>query len=163
MDQFIQRPADWVTVGLVAAVILLFIRNRMLGIKLKRIGHSYSEFMSGTGIEDLEQVIIAMKERISGQEKSNEKLQGSVEVINERLKHKKANVGILRYNAFADRGSDLSFSLAIIDDHEDGLVLSGLHSRDHSFVYAKPVKQGQSDYPLTPEEQEALIQAARSK
>ena len=152
MDQFIQRPADWVTAGLVAAVIILFIRNLMLGSKLKRIGRSYSQFMSGTGIEDLEQVIIDMKERISGQEKSDEKLKGSVEAINETLRHKKGNVGILRYNAFADRGSDLSFSLAIVDDQEDGLVLSGLHSRDQTFVYAKPVKQGQSEYPLTPEE-----------
>ena len=88
MDQFIQRPADWVTAGLVAAVIILFIRNLMLGSKLKRIGRSYSQFMSGTGIEDLEQVIIDMKERISGQEKSNEKLKGSVEAINERLRHR---------------------------------------------------------------------------
>ncbi len=163
MDQFIQRPADWVTAGLVAAVILLFIRNLMLGSKLKRIGRSYSQFMSGTGIDDLEQVIIDMKERISGQEKSNEKLKGSVEAINETLRNKKGNVGILRYNAFADRGSDLSFSLAIVDDQEDGLVLSGLNSRDQTFVYAKPVKQGQSEYPLTPEEQEALIQAVRLK
>lgn len=163
MDQFIQRPADWVTLGLAAAVIFLFIRSLRMGSKLKRMRHHYNEFMSGTGVEDLEQVIIAMKERISGQEENHKKLKGNVEAIIEKLKYKKGNIGILRYNAFAERGSDLSFSLAIVDDQEDGLVMSGLHSRDHTFMYAKPVKQGISEYPLTPEEKEALIQAGRSK
>ncbi|MFC5653189.1 DUF4446 family protein [Paenibacillus solisilvae] len=163
MDQFLQRPADWLTVGLAAAVIILFIRSFVLGNRLKRIKQNFNEFMNGTGVEDLEQIIISMKERISQREASHEKLKLSVEAIAERMKNKKGNVGFLRYNAFAEKGNDLSFSIAVVDDQEDGMVLSGLHSRDQTFVYAKPVKQGESQYTLTPEEKEAITQAARSK
>ncbi|BBH23396.1 hypothetical protein Back11_47410 [Paenibacillus baekrokdamisoli] len=163
MDQIIQRPADWVTVGLTAAVIILSIRSLALGRKLKRLKKSYGEFMNGTGVEGLEPIIIDIKERINGQEESYSKLKHSVEKQNEILKQRKGNVGLLRYNAFGDRGSNLSFSIAIVDDQEDGLVLSGLHSREETFVYAKPVKQGQSEYSLTPEEKQAIIQAVQSK
>ena len=72
------------------------------------------------------------------------------------MRKKKGNIGIHRYNAFAERGSDLSFSLAIINDEKDGMVMSGIHGRDNTFVYAKPVKEGQSAYTLTPEEIEAI-------
>lgn len=163
MEQFIERPEDWATVGLVAVVILLFIRSLILGRKLKWLKKSYGEFMSGTGVNDLEQIIIHMKERINEQEQNYLTLKKNVEHQNEVLKRKKGNVGLIRYNAFADHGSDLSFSVAIVDDQEDGMVLSGLHSRDQTFAYAKPLKQGQSEYLLTPEEKQSIILAAQSK
>ncbi|MNG37637.1 hypothetical protein D3C84_1250500 [compost metagenome] len=77
------------------------------------------------------------------------------------MKKKKGNIGIHRYNAFAERGNDLSFSIAVIDDAEDGMVLSGIHGRENTFVYAKPVQEGQSKYPLTPEEIEAINLASQ--
>ena len=46
----------------------------------------------------------------------------------------------------------MSFSLAILSEQEEGIVLTGLHNRESSYVYAKPLKDGQSKYPLSPEE-----------
>ena len=50
----------------------------------------------------------------------------------------------------------MSFSLAILSEEEEGIVLTGLHNRESSYVYAKPLKDGQSKYPLSPEEKEAV-------
>ncbi|MEW9107481.1 DUF4446 family protein, partial [Paenibacillus sp.] len=71
-------------------------------------------------------------------------------------KKMKSHVGIQRYNAFAERGSDLSFSIAWLNEEQDGVVITSIHGREHSYVYAKPVEKGQSTYSLSPEEKKAI-------
>lgn len=161
MDQYFQEPSDWVTAGLLVLVVILLIRSFMLSSKLKRLRTSYTRFMEGAGVEELESVIINLKQRLDVQEEGQSNLKQTVQSLDDTLKKKKGNVGIHRYNAFAERGNDLSFSIAIVNDGEDGMVLSGIHGREQTFVYAKPVKDGKSEYPLTPEELEAISLASR--
>jgi hypothetical protein len=65
----------------------------------------------------------------------------------------------VRFNPFADKGSDQSFAVAFLDEHGDGVVFTGLHSRTDVRVYAKPIVGGASTYPLTNEESEAIHRA----
>ena len=58
----------------------------------------------------------------------------------------------MRYKAFEDVGSDLSFSVAILDSYNDGIILTGIYSRHDSVTYAKPVDKGISRYELSEEE-----------
>jgi hypothetical protein len=67
------------------------------------------------------------------------------------------------HNAFAESGNDLSFSIALVDDEQDGLVLSGIHNRDETYVFAKPLEKGQSKYTLSPEEKEAIHRSVQKK
>jgi len=69
------------------------------------------------------------------------------------------HVGVVRYDAFRDMGGHMSFSLALLDSRQNGVVLSVLNGRDGSRGYAKPVQGGRSSSPLSNEEQEALSQA----
>ena len=62
-------------------------------------------------------------------------------------------VGIIRYNAYKDTGSDLSFTLALLDENNNGVVLNGIYSREMSNIYAKPIENGKSTYTLSDEEQ----------
>jgi len=64
--------------------------------------------------------------------------------------------GVVRFNAFDDVGSDLSYSCALLDAKGNGVVLSGLFGRHEARTYAKPVKGGESSYHLTDEEKEAI-------
>ena len=73
-----------------------------------------------------------------------------------RLSTLKGRVGVHRFNAFSDSGSDLSFSVAFINEAEDGVVLTGIHGREQTFLYAKPIDKGQSAYMLSPEEKTAI-------
>ena len=68
-------------------------------------------------------------------------------------------VGIYRYNAYKDTGSDLSFAVCLLDEKNDGVVFNGIYSRDMSNIYAKPIENGMSKYKVTPEEQEAINRA----
>ncbi|WP_219834671.1 DUF4446 family protein [Paenibacillus sp. R14(2021)] len=161
MDQIIERPFDWITIGLLVIAVILLIRSFTLSNKLKKLRKSYSQFMDGTGVEDLEHVIIHLKQRLHEQEGGHVSLKQTVQSLGETVRRKKGNVGIHRYNAFEERGNDLSFSIAVISDEKDGMVLSGIHGRDQTFIYAKPLKEGQSKYTLTPEEIEAINLALR--
>ena len=68
-------------------------------------------------------------------------------------------VSVVRYKAFEDVGSDLSFSLAMLDENNDGILLTGIFGRNESTTYAKPIEKGISRYDLSEEEEEALNNA----
>lgn len=70
-------------------------------------------------------------------------------------------ISIVRFNPFGDTGGDQSFSLAVLDAHDSGYVLSSIHGRQGTRVYVKPVDFGASKYQLSDEEQQALGQAAK--
>ena len=72
-------------------------------------------------------------------------------------------VGIVRYNAYKDTGSDLSFTVALLDEKNDGIVFNGIYSREMSNIYAKPVIGGKSEYTLTEEEKNAILRAEKEE
>lgn len=72
-------------------------------------------------------------------------------------------VGVVRYNPFPDMGSNMSFSLALLDGHANGVVVSVLTNRESSRVYGKAVEHGSSSYPLSDEERQALALAQNNR
>ena len=84
------------------------------------------------------------------------KLQHDLEEVTHRTIQK---VGVVRYNPFADTGGDQSFAIALLDTFGNGVVISSLHSRTDTRVFAKPVQAGRSRYPLSDEEQDAIKKA----
>jgi len=65
-------------------------------------------------------------------------------------------LGLVRYNPFEDTGGNQSFVVALLDADGDGLILTSLHSRQATRMYAKPIRGGRSDATLSSEEVEAL-------
>lgn len=70
-------------------------------------------------------------------------------------------ISMVRFNPFGDVGGDQSFSLAMLDGHDSGLILTSIHGRGGTRVYAKPVDLGKSKYSLSSEEKKALSQAVK--
>jgi len=70
-------------------------------------------------------------------------------------------ISIVRFNPFGDTGGDQSFSLAVLDAHDSGYVLTSIHGRQGTRVYVKPVDFGKSKYTLSAEEQQSLSQAIK--
>lgn len=89
-----------------------------------------------------------------------------LESLEEDLPNNIKKVGLVRFNPFRQLGGNQSFSLALLDEESNGIVLSALHSRDSTRVYAKPVVQGkETSYNLSEEEKEAvkIAKTLRSK
>lgn len=152
-------PLEIAVVALSAVLLVLIIWMAVIGRRLRKLRNQYTAAMGDKGVANLEDILADMKQqllehqsRIAEQEKSHQQL---VKALSES----KGKVALHRYNAFSEHGSDLSFSLAIINDSQDGIVLSGLHSREDTYVYAKPLEKGNSPYPLTPEEKKAVTLA----
>ena len=72
-------------------------------------------------------------------------------------------IGLVRFNAFRDVGSDLSFAIALLDRNNDGVVFNGIYGSESSNIYAKPIKNGNSKYQLSEEEQSAIEIAEQTK
>jgi hypothetical protein len=68
-------------------------------------------------------------------------------------------VGVIRFNPFADTGGDQSFAVALLDAAGNGVVLSSLHGRADTRIFAKPVQAGRSKHALSDEEQDAIRKA----
>jgi hypothetical protein len=71
------------------------------------------------------------------------------------------HLAVVRYDAFGDMGGHLSWSLALLDDSGDGVVLTSIHGRSDSRTYAKSVAGWTSEQQLSPEEDEAIAHARR--
>jgi hypothetical protein len=84
------------------------------------------------------------------------KLHHELEALGQRTIQK---VGVIRYNPFPDTGGDQSFAIALLDSQGNGVILSSLHSRTDTRVFAKPVQRGRSRYQLSDEEQDAIKKA----
>jgi len=158
---------DWLTenvgiivIVLIAMVLIQWIMMMNLGGKLKKLRKSYLHMMEGAGVENLEGVIQSFQEEQKLQSAEIENVALRMANVEAKMPQMKSNIAIKRYNAFSNTGSDMSFSVAITNDNKDGIVLTSIHSREGAYIYGKPVDKGNSQYSLTPEEQE-VINAAK--
>jgi hypothetical protein len=71
------------------------------------------------------------------------------------------HLAVVRYDAFADTGGKLSWSVALVDDHGNGIVLTSIHGRSDARTYAKSISGWTCDQPLSPEEQDAVAHTRR--
>ena len=79
------------------------------------------------------------------------------------MKSEICRVKVVRYNPFGDIGGDQSFSIAMLDDYDNGVVITSHYGRDANRVYAKPIKSGKPEYTLSDEESKALTKAIQNE
>lgn len=90
-----------------------------------------------------------------------EKLSEEFEIFKKESKFMVQKVGIIRFNPFSEVGGDQSFSIALLDGNDDGLVVTSFYTREGNRVYGKPIKQGSSQYALSQEEVKAIESAKK--
>jgi hypothetical protein len=161
MYAFFDSNQAWIELGLAAGWIILLVLLCILWGQLAGVKKKHKKMMAGVKVENLEELLIHMQERIGENGKSIHNHSDQICNMRELIQSMKSKLGIIRYNAFSEQGSDLSFSIALLDERKDGVVLTGLHSRDISYLYAKPVTGGASTYALSNEEKEAISRSLR--
>ena len=141
-------------------IIVLLIALLILFGKVVSLNKRYKKFMVKLGDgKDLQEDLENYMYRVERVEKQNADILNQINGLDKDLEGCIQKVGILRYSAFQDTGSDLSFTLALLDEHDDGVVFNGIYSREMSNIYAKPIENGKSKYTLSEEEQEAIKRA----
>lgn len=132
-------------------VYLLARQQRLLG--------QYQHLMAGTSGGNLETALhdhVAEVRTVSARVDAVDRLAHRLE---QEATFSLRHLAIVRYNPFHATGGDQSFAIALADLHGDGVVLSSLHARDITRVYAKPLQRWESTYSLTDEEKQAIALA----
>lgn len=144
---------------LIFIALLVFIAINM---KLSRMNKRYKSLMQGMEGANLEALLHGHIEEVRQVSDKVSRLSRQCDELNIISKSAVQRVGVVRFNAFDDTGSDLSFAIALLDGQDNGVVISSLFGRSESRVYAKPVVKAESSYLLTAEEKEALQKAKNS-
>ena len=141
-------------------VFILFVMVVFLILKYCGLNKKYKKFIKKLGNgNDIEEDLENYMYRVERVEKQNYEINNIIKTMDEDIGKCIQKVGIVRYSAFNDIGSDLSFALALLDSNNDGIVLNGIYSREMSNIFAKPIEKGKSQYTLSEEEQEAINKA----
>ena len=114
---------------------------------------------SGTSIEKMLLDHIAETRQVA---EENAKLREENARIDALLQTALTRVGVVRFSAFQDMGSDLSYAVALLDAENNGVVFSSIFAREDSRTYVKPIEGGQSKYTMTKEEEQAVKDAIAS-
>lgn len=144
--------------------IILIMLYIVSSFRLRSIRKDYLNFMKKLGNgENIEEILRGYIKKVENVEKNNKEIYEYCKRLDMDVSKCIQKVGILRYSAFKDTGSDLSFTLALLDQNDDGIVLNGIYSREMSNIYAKPIKNGTSTYTVSEEEKEAIKRAINSE
>ena len=145
-------------------VIILFIGFLILLINNIKMSNKYKKFMKKLGNgKNIEEDLENFMYKIDRVEEQNIKIINFCKILDEDMGKCIQKVGIVRYSAFKDTGSDLSFAAALLDEDNNGIVFNGIYSREMSNIYAKPVEKGNSKYTLSNEELQAIDKAINSR
>ncbi len=130
---------------------------------IKVIGH-YKKLVKGSNNLNLEKILEGIIKKLELEEKNIRELSQNLSFLENRSKEHYQKVCLLRFNPFEDAGGDQSFVIAMLDGSDNGFVISSLHSRSGTRVYAKAVSAGRATaHSFTKEEREAVDKAQKKK
>ena len=141
-----------VAVSLICLTGLIQIRNRL------------RSFTSSKNRKDIDQILAELLTQSQLTKKQQEQIKETLRDHENQFKKHFQYMGIVRFNPFSDTGGDQSFTMALLDGHHDGFVISSLHARDQTRIFSKPITAGSgSGFELSKEEKQAIDRALDNK
>jgi len=148
-----------IIISLLIGAFVLIVSTR---VELRRVKENYNTLLDYLGNDESRDLLHELASLIRGIERDNRMTEKDIEKIYAILESCVQKVAVIRYNAFHNVGSDQSFSVALLDSMDNGVVISGIFGRESSTTYAKPVRSAVSEFALT-EEEEDVIAIARQR
>lgn len=149
----------YVTIALSVVSIILAVILIIVLCKLKTLKRRVDSLTRGKDTESLEDIIISFLERVESLEEGEEITRAALNAIKDNLKITYQKTGLVKYDAFREMSGALSYSLALLDKENNGVLISSMYSREGCYTYAKEIIKGESKINLSEEEAEALKQA----
>ena len=163
MVQFVAAEPGTALAILSGVIALLFILVLVLFARLSSLRSLYEQMMRGEESgQSMEKMLLDHIEETRRVAEENKKLREENARIDALLQTAVTRVGVVRFSAFQDMGSDLSYAVAMLDAHDNGVVFSSIFAREDSRSYVKPIEGGRSKYTMTKEEEQAVKDAIAS-
>lgn len=156
---FITKNMESLLLGVIILSIITLIVFISVNLKLSKIAKKYKELTKGADGSNLEDLLLYQKESLENARGEIAELKQLVTELKQDSRYMVSKVYSKRYNAFPEMGSDLSFSVAFLNDKDTGVVLTSIYGRDENRVYLKPIIEGKSAYSLSPEEKEIIVKS----
>jgi len=139
---------------------IIFFWLFVLSYLFYRLGKHYDKLTTGITKRGLKEILEKILEKVDESEKKIHKLEKWCQELEKDGSLHLQKIGLLRFNPFADTGGNQSFILALLDSHNNGVIINSLHSRTGTRWYAKSVKNGKGvEYELSSEEEKAIKEA----
>lgn len=146
-----------IVVGAVAAILVILLMAVLVqSVRLRRATRAYGALVQGSDGGNLQHVLDQHIGQVRQVSSRLDDLNTMTEYMEQRTRGSLQHIGLVRFNPFEDTGSDQSFAIALLDDRKDGIVISSLHGRANTRVFAKPVENGTSRHALSNEESDAI-------
>lgn len=154
----------YIILGLAGFSVLLLIMLIINSISISKLSRKYRKFMRGSKDKNIEELIFELMSKVDSAAEKTNSVKALYTEVDNRLNKCVQKLSIVRYKAFEDMGSAaLSFSIAILDAFDTGVVLTGIYGRDECTTYAKPIEKGIPKYDLSEEEKHVLQDAMKKK
>lgn len=146
--------------GVLAAVCLIAVILLIVSLcKLKKLRRRIDNLTRGKDAESMEETILKLFERIEFLEDAEQKMHRDIKEIKDNLKITYQKTALVKYDAFREMSGALSYSLALLNKENNGVLISSMYSREGCYTYAKDIVNGECKLNLSEEEAEALKQA----
>lgn len=159
IEDYIPEFIMFLYLGFLILAVSLLVSNH----KNRKLLEKYNRLTNNINVENFEELIQYLQNHVNDLNANVNTLKLETKEIQGTLDFAVQNVGFIRYNAFDDMGSEMSYSLALLDRLHNGLVLTGIYGRDQTVTYAKDIKDGKSTKTLSAEEIMAIDRALKGK
>lgn len=146
----------YILLGVTVLCIILLIVTIVQITKISKLSKKYEKFMQGKDAKSLETDIIGLYEDNKFLKTTVDKNKHDIRRLYKNMESTFQKVGIVKYDAFQQMGGKLSFSLALLDQNNDGFILNSVHSSEGCYSYTKEIKNGECAISLGSEEEKAL-------
>lgn len=165
ISEYLGINLDYAVIGIIALMVLVLILIIIMivhTVQMKKLKKNYRIFMEGKDAKTLEDTLIKRLDQVDTLIEANEKNADNIDKIFHDMKFTFQKVGLVKYDAFNEMGGKLSFSLALLNETNDGFIINAMHSREGCYTYIKEIMDGNSIIVLAEEEKEALNMAMKS-
>lgn len=161
--EYIKDYEVFILIAVMALVIILIFIETLNRVEIRRVEKRYKKMMKGSMGKSIEEMVFEHTNLVNQSLESVEEIKNAYTQIQSRVTNCIQKYAVVRYRAFDDVGSDLSYSIALLDDKNNGVVLTGIYGRNESTSFAKPIENGISKYDLSDEEKQAIRNALNGR
>lgn len=149
-------------IGLLAGVIIVLVWVVVLSVSFYKERRFMRSITDGVTKKDLRALLKSLADSLKTVSGELNHVNREIAAIQKADQKHLQKIGLVRYNPFTDTGGDQSFCLCFLDQNNDGIIVTSLHSREQTRIYAKGVSQGKTEgYALAKEEEQALLLAMK--
>lgn len=156
----------YVVIGILILAVLVLVLIILLCVQISKVNKlkkRLDQFLMGKDGTTLEQDILQLFEDNQFLKNMEDKDRKDINTIFKRMQTMYQKMGLVRYDAFNQMGGQLSYSLALLDENDNGFIINSVHSTEGCYSYSKEIRKGDNSVSLSAEETEALAIAKGKK